>query len=109
MVEPPEPDSLLYTLPNVVLTPHIAGSVGAECRRMGRYMVDELERYVAGKPLKWMVTPEAAQNTSHRPVATVNDAPANNEVPANEVSKVSVKIARKLWNGSPVVSGNLIG
>ena len=42
--EPPLPRSPLYTLPNVVLTPHIAGSIGEECRRMGRYMVEELER-----------------------------------------------------------------
>lgn len=66
--EPPPPDSELYTLDNIVLTPHIAGSVGRECRRMGRYMVEELERFVSGKPLKWMVTSETARNTSHRPV-----------------------------------------
>ncbi len=54
--EPPTPDSLLYVLPNVVLTPHIAGSVGAECRRMGRAMVDELARFVRGAPLHWSVT-----------------------------------------------------
>jgi len=54
--EPPLPDSPLYLLPNVVLTPHIAGSVGAECRRMGRAMVDELERFVRGEPLRWSVT-----------------------------------------------------
>jgi len=73
-VEPPEPDSLLYTLPNVVLTPHIAGSVGSECRRMAQYMVDELERFVAGQPLKWAVTPEAARNSSHRPAVLVKVA-----------------------------------
>lgn len=53
--EPPLADSPLYTLPNVVLTPHIAGSVGRECRRMGHAMVDEYERYVAGQPLLWEI------------------------------------------------------
>jgi len=56
--EPPAADSQMYTLPNVLLTPHIAGSTGAECRRMGRYMAEELVRYVAGEPLRWPVRPE---------------------------------------------------
>ncbi|NLG48565.1 MAG: hydroxyacid dehydrogenase [Chloroflexi bacterium] len=60
--EPPEPDSPLYTLPNVVLTPHIAGSMSEECRRMGRYMVQELERFLAGEPLRWGVTYEQFQS-----------------------------------------------
>ena len=59
--EPPAPDSPLYTLPNVILTPHIAGSLDVECRRMGRHMVEELRRYIDGKPLRWRVTPEAAK------------------------------------------------
>jgi phosphoglycerate dehydrogenase-like enzyme len=54
--EPPEPGSPLYSLPNVVLTPHIAGSVGAECRRMGRLVVDELRRYLNGQPLEWVIS-----------------------------------------------------
>ncbi len=58
--EPPAPDSPLYTLPNVLLTPHIAGSLGDECRRQGRYMIEELERYLAGQPLRWAVTKERA-------------------------------------------------
>jgi phosphoglycerate dehydrogenase-like enzyme len=58
--EPPEPGSPLYTLPNVVLTPHIAGSMDRECERMGRYMVDELERYLAGEPLQWAISREQA-------------------------------------------------
>lgn len=66
--EPPLPDSPLYSLENVVLTPHIAGSVGTECRRMGRYMVEELRRYLAGEPLQWVITPELAAISSHRPV-----------------------------------------
>jgi phosphoglycerate dehydrogenase-like enzyme len=69
--EPPEADSPLYTLANVMLTPHIAGSVGAECRRMGRWMVQELERFVNGQPLKWAVRPEHVHHTSHRPMLQV--------------------------------------
>ena len=54
--EPPETDSPLYELPNVILTPHIAGSLDAECGRMGEYMLEELKLYMKGMPLKWEVT-----------------------------------------------------
>ncbi len=58
--EPPVPDSPLYTLPNVILTPHIAGSLSGECRRMGQYMIEELRRLVAGEPLRWRISREQA-------------------------------------------------
>ncbi|MFE5243933.1 MULTISPECIES: hydroxyacid dehydrogenase [unclassified Streptomyces] len=38
-------DSPLYDLPNVVLTPHIAGSLGNELTRLTHAALDELERY----------------------------------------------------------------
>lgn len=59
--EPPLPGSPLYTLPNVVLTPHVAGSMGGECRRMGQTMVEELKRYLAGDPLRWSISRDRAQ------------------------------------------------
>jgi phosphoglycerate dehydrogenase-like enzyme len=58
--EPPAQGSPLYTLPNVVLSPHIAGSLGNECRRMGQIVVDECRRFVAGQPLQWRISREVA-------------------------------------------------
>jgi phosphoglycerate dehydrogenase-like enzyme len=52
-VTDPEPlpaGSPLYDLPNVLLTPHVAGSLGSETRRMSAAALDELERYAAGRP-----------------------------------------------------------
>jgi phosphoglycerate dehydrogenase-like enzyme len=58
---PPAKDSPFYTLPNVFLTPHIAGSLGPECRRMGWTMVEEYGRYLRGEPLLHTVTREQAE------------------------------------------------
>jgi phosphoglycerate dehydrogenase-like enzyme len=52
-VTEPEPlpaDSPLYRLPNVFLTPHIAGSLGNELQRLGTIVVEEMERLAAGLP-----------------------------------------------------------
>ena len=46
----------LYDLPNVILTPHIAGSMGNELSEMGEYAVREVQRFAAGEPLAYPVT-----------------------------------------------------
>jgi len=56
--EPPQPDSALYDLENCFLTPHIAGSKGSECGRMGKSMVEECQRFLAGKPMKHQISKE---------------------------------------------------
>ncbi|WP_371543529.1 hydroxyacid dehydrogenase [Streptomyces sp. NBC_00554] len=60
--EPPPPGSPLFELDNVVVTPHLAGSLGPERRLLGRAMAEELARYVAGSPLRHEV---AAASMEH--------------------------------------------
>lgn len=59
--EPPVAGSPLFTLPNVILTPHIAGSLGAETQRLGETMLEELKRYLQGEALRWRVSPTQAR------------------------------------------------
>lgn len=54
--EPPAADSPLHALPNVFLTPHIAGSKGREVERMGAYMAEECARWLSGAPTPYEVT-----------------------------------------------------
>lgn len=52
-VTEPEPlptGSALWELPNTFLTRHIAGSHGNELARMGDCIIDELERFLSGRP-----------------------------------------------------------
>ncbi|MBO0995782.1 hydroxyacid dehydrogenase [Bacillus sp. SD088] len=59
--EPPIAGSPLYEMDNVILTPHIGGSMSSECQRMGAYMLEELKRYLNGEELKWLVTEEKSK------------------------------------------------
>lgn len=53
--EPLPADSVLFTLPNVVITPHIAGAMGNEVHRLGSTAVGEIQRLVHGLPLTYAV------------------------------------------------------
>jgi phosphoglycerate dehydrogenase-like enzyme len=55
--EIPDPDSPLYRLPNVFLTPHIAGAIGTERLRLGQLAIEEIERFVGGQRLLHAVEP----------------------------------------------------
>jgi len=49
--EPPPDDHPLWTVPNLLLTPHVGGNVRGFPRRAYRLVRDQILRYVAGEPL----------------------------------------------------------
>ena len=49
--EVPVPDSPLWTLPNVQLFPHYAGSMGRELYRLGAGAADDVEHFLTGSPV----------------------------------------------------------
>lgn len=53
--------SPLFWCPNAFLTPHIAGSTGNEPQRMAYYMMEEMEKFVAGKETEYEVTLESLE------------------------------------------------
>lgn len=53
--EPPMLDSELRRLENVVLTPHISGSM-TQCQHLGRMAIEELRRHFAGEPPVFGIT-----------------------------------------------------
>ncbi|MHB9026387.1 MAG: hydroxyacid dehydrogenase [Armatimonadota bacterium] len=57
--EPPVSGSPLYSLPNVIYTPHIAGSMDGECHRMADFAIDEAERFLRGESLRNAIRPDA--------------------------------------------------
>ncbi len=61
--EPPAADSPLRRLPNVVVTPHLAGCI-ENCTRMGEMAVEELRRFFAGEPPIYRVTTERLAHTA---------------------------------------------
>ncbi len=56
--EPPSQDSAFRKLPNVILTPHLAGCMTDTLYRMSSLAVDELERFHNGEKLQYQVRKE---------------------------------------------------
>ena len=56
--EPPAADHPLRSLPNVILTPHLAGLAGNGLKKVGQHSCEEIERFLRGEPLLAEVTRE---------------------------------------------------
>lgn len=56
--EPPPADSKLWSLPNLIISPHIGGTVGDEVVRLADLVIAEFESWATGKKLKQQVTAE---------------------------------------------------
>ncbi len=54
--EPPVAGSPFWALPNVYLTPHLAGSSSGEIRRMGQLAIEECLRVIRGEPPRFPVS-----------------------------------------------------
>jgi phosphoglycerate dehydrogenase-like enzyme len=56
--EPPVADSPFRSLPNCVLTPHIAGAISNGCLRLGRQIANSLQAITQNKPVPNEITPD---------------------------------------------------
>ncbi|MEU4446226.1 hydroxyacid dehydrogenase [Actinosynnema sp. NPDC050801] len=62
--EPLPPGHPLFSLPNVLITPHLAGAQGREVRRLGEFAVAEVGRFLKGALLVGRVEPERLPYTA---------------------------------------------
>ncbi|MCL4544453.1 MAG: hydroxyacid dehydrogenase [Chloroflexi bacterium] len=56
--EPLPAGSRFFQLPNVLITPHIAGATQESYARQGRAMAEEAARFIKGEPLHYRILPE---------------------------------------------------
>jgi phosphoglycerate dehydrogenase-like enzyme len=56
--EPLPPESELWDIPSVIITPHISGSIDNYVGRANEVFTDNLRRYLAGEQLRNLVDPE---------------------------------------------------
>jgi phosphoglycerate dehydrogenase-like enzyme len=59
--EPPAATSELWRLPNVVMSPHIGGTIGDEVTRLSDAMIEEFVAWDAGQPLRYQITREVLE------------------------------------------------
>jgi phosphoglycerate dehydrogenase-like enzyme len=52
VTEPLPPSSPLWSLENVLITPHVSATTGLYWRRETDLIVENIERYLAGRPLR---------------------------------------------------------
>jgi phosphoglycerate dehydrogenase-like enzyme len=53
--EPPPPGHPLWTVPGLLMSPHVGGSSTAFRPRVEKVIVDQVRRYTAGEPLRYVV------------------------------------------------------
>jgi len=50
--EPPEKNSPLYNLKNLIISPHIAGCIHSGLKELGKFSVEEIGRFIKGEKLE---------------------------------------------------------
>ena len=53
--EPLAPDSELYSLPNVILSPHCADKTASSAEKVARIFLENVRQYAKGEPLRNIV------------------------------------------------------
>ena len=56
--EPPAKDNRLFTLPNIIATPHLAGLANNGLKRIGIFITEEVDNFQNGRPMRGEVTKE---------------------------------------------------
>lgn len=65
--EPPPPDSRLFSTPNLVLSPHLAGASRETAERAAVIAAGEVGRYLRGEPLRHVANPDALRQHADTP------------------------------------------
>jgi D-3-phosphoglycerate dehydrogenase len=64
--EPPPPGSRLFSTPNLVLSPHLAGASRETAERAATMAAAEVGRYLRREPLRSVANPEAVDTMKSR-------------------------------------------